>query len=144
MGSLATLTKDGSFVQQGDEAAQDPVAPGDTKDDQLAAFEGLKGKAEESLQRMRDEEVKKQNEHSINIASLEQAVALAENKLDDAQKEKARISEEKAKASDEHAETSAAKAADEESLKSATAECTEAAASWDTRQKEAKAEMSAI
>lgn len=62
----------------------------------LAAFEGLKGKAEESLQRLRDEETKKASEHNIQVMSLKQAIALAENNVDDAKKEKARLSTEKA------------------------------------------------
>merc|ERR1719389_1388034 len=61
----------------------------------LAAFEGLKGKAEEALQRLRDEETKKASEHNIQVMSLKQAIALAENNVDDAKKEKARLSTEK-------------------------------------------------
>merc|ERR1719158_316233 len=120
------------------------AAQNQNNNDNLAAFEGLKGKAEESLQRQRDEEVKKQNEHDLNIASLDQAVALASGKLDDAKKDKARISQEKAEAENELSETEASKAADEKALESVTIECTDAAAAWDTRQKETKAEMAAI
>merc|ERR1719240_1426097 len=79
----------------------------------LAAFEGLKGKAEESLQRLRDEETKSQNEHNVNMMSLKQAIALAENNVDDAKKEKARLATEKAECEEEKEEVQASKAADE-------------------------------
>merc|ERR1719240_1808510 len=59
----------------------------------LAAFEGLKGKAEESLQRQRDEETKAQSEHNVQVMTLKQAIALAENNVDDAKKERARLAE---------------------------------------------------
>merc|ERR1719265_1648759 len=75
---------------------------------------------------------------------MKQAVALAENNLDDTKREHARISQEKAEASEELAETEASKAADEKALESVTAECTAAAAAWDKRQSEAKAEQAAI
>merc|ERR1719161_2434167 len=73
----------------------------------LAAFEGLKGKAEESLQRMRDEETKAASEHNIQVMSLKQAIALAENNVDDAKKEKARLSQEKAEAEEEKGDAEA-------------------------------------
>jgi len=128
------------------QSAQDPeAADGPASDDEnLAAFEGLKGKAEESLQRQRDEEVKKQNEHNLNVVSLKQAIALAEEKVDDAKRDKNRLAEEKAKAEDELGEVKASKAADEKTLAAVTQECNDGAAAWDNRQKEAKAEMAAI
>merc|ERR1719326_1156285 len=77
---------------------EDPAAPpagGDAvaaqvaqNNENLAAFEGLKGKAEESLQKQRDEETKKQNDHNMNVMSLKQAIALAENNVDDAKKDR--------------------------------------------------------
>merc|ERR1719298_158228 len=110
----------------------------------LAAFEMLKGKAEESLQKMRDEEKTEEHNHNMRLQSLMDAIHLAEDKTDDAKKDHARLSEEKAKAEDELAEVEAGKADDEKALESVTQECNEAAAAWDTRQKEAKAEMAAI
>merc|ERR1719321_786950 len=110
----------------------------------LAAFEELKGKAEKSLQRMRDEETKAQSEHDINMMSLKQAIALAENNVDDAKKEVGRLSEEKAKAEEEKADVEASKAADEKSLEETVQECEATSAAWATRQKEAAAEMAAI
>merc|ERR1719333_1738624 len=107
--NLALVNKDGSFLQNGEEPAEEAPATVEIGADQfgqmqqdsadnLAAFEGLKGKAEESLQRQRDEEVKKQQEHDMLIMSLKEAIHLAEDKVDDAKKDKARLSEEKAKA----------------------------------------------
>merc|ERR1719159_1137505 len=139
--NLAKVNRE-ALLQEDPAAA--PAADGGDSADNLAAFEGLKGKAEEALQRQRDEEVKKQNEHDLNIASLNQAVALAEDRLDDAKKDHSRISEDKSKAEGELADTEASKAADEKALESVTQECNDAAAAWDTRQKEAKAEMAAI
>merc|ERR1719335_417512 len=110
----------------------------------LAAFEGLKGKAEEALQKQRDEETKAQSEHNIQVMSLKQTIALAENNVDDAKKERARLAEEKAKAEEEKADVEASKAADEKSLEETTQECEATAAAWATRQKEAAAEMAAI
>merc|ERR1719235_1335484 len=110
----------------------------------LAAFEELKGKAEEALQRQRDEENKAQSEHDIQVMTLKQSIALAENNVDDAKKERARLAEEKAKCEEEKADTEASKAADEKSLAETTAECEATSAAWATRQKEAAAEMAAI
>jgi len=150
--NLALLNQDGAFIQSQDDQPEIPSEPAtahkaeaeEQKNEELAAFEGLKGKAEEALQRMRDEEVKKVNEHEVNIMALKQAIALAENKLDDANKDKARISQEKSEAEEELVETEASLAADTKALASVTAECTAAAEAWATRQTEAKAEQAAI
>merc|ERR1719428_503246 len=76
--------------------------------------------------------------------TLKQAIALAENDLDDAKKEHARISQEKAEAEEEKGDVEASKAADEKSLAETTAECDATSAAWAKRQEEAKAEMAAI
>merc|ERR1719265_1662807 len=130
---------------------EDPAAAGGgvaaqaaANNENLAAFEGLKGKAEEALQRQRDEETKKQSEHDIDMMSLKQAIALAENNVDDAKKERARLSQEKAEAENDLSEVEASKAADEKSLEETTHECDATSEAWATRQKEAKAEMAAI
>lgn len=148
--NIATLS--GAFVQEdpaGEAAAAAPGADAVAAQDasnqaNLAAFEGLKGKAEESLQRQRDEETKKQGEHDIQIMTLKQQIALAENNVDDAKKERARLAEEKADAEKELADVEASKAADEKSLEETTHECDATSAAWASRQSEAAAEMSAI
>merc|ERR1719262_1857937 len=108
--NLATLNNQGALLQEDPAAAPAAPAADGGASDNLAAFEGLKGKAEEALQRQRDEEVKKQGEHDLNIAALDQAVALASDKLDDAHKDHSRISQEKAEAENELSETEASKA----------------------------------
>merc|ERR1719235_1002350 len=136
-----------ALVQDSTSSDQEPdamAAQTAQNEKNLAAFEGLKGKAEESLQKLRDEETKKQSEHDIQVMSLKQAIALAENNVDDAKKEKSRLSQEKAECEEESETVSASKAADEKSLKETQLECQETAAAWDTRQKEAAAEMAAI
>merc|ERR1719265_788431 len=144
--TLRQLEKGGAFLQaapppEGGDAMAAQVAQNEAN---LAAFEELKGKAEESLQRMRDEETKAQSEHDIQVMSIKQAIALAENNEDDAKKERARLTEEKAKAEEEKADAEASKAADEKSLEETTQECEATSAAWATRQKEAAAEMAAI
>jgi len=143
--SRKPLAQNGAFVQQSTDSSQDPMAAQQSaNDDNLAAFEGLKGKAEEALQKLRDEEAKKQAEHTVNMASLKQAIALAENNVDDAKKEKARISEEKATAEGELSEVKTSKAADEKTLAEVQHECQEKAVTYEQTLKEGAAEMSAI
>lgn len=139
--NLARLSKSGALLQAGEEP---PAAEAEEGGDQLAAFEGLKGKAEEALQKQREAEQQKIHEHNLNVHSLKTAIAIAQDKLDDANKDKQRISEEKATAESEKAETEAGKAADESALAEVTGACNAAAAAWETRQKEAAAETAAI
>merc|ERR1719271_2219201 len=100
--NLALLNKNAAAMVQVQEEPAAPAAAGAgvadmaaQNQENLAMFEGLKGKAEEALQRQRDEETKKQSEHDMNVMSLKQAIALAENNVDDAKKERARLAEEK-------------------------------------------------
>lgn len=130
--------------EDGDASSTDAEQPAPENNDNLAAFEGLKGKAEESLQKQRDEENKKQSEYNIKLAQLKQAIALAADNLDDAKKEKAGLSEDIAKAKGELTEATASKEADAKALKTVQHECQEAAIAWEQRMKEAKAEISAI
>jgi len=147
---LAQLQQSQAFVQEEPPAAlsaqdQDAMAAQVAQNEaNLAAFEGLKGKAEEALQKQRDEENKKQSEHDIQVMTLKQAIALAENNVDDAKKERARLAQEKASAEEEKVDCEASLAADSKSLKETTLECDETSKAWETRQTEAKAEMAAI
>merc|ERR1719217_623947 len=113
------MEQSGAFIQGGaapapDADAHDGLPEGESaggamaamvaqNEANLAMFEGLKGKAEEALQRARDEETKKQGEHDVQMMTLKQAVALAENNVDDAKKERARLAQEKAEAEEEKA-----------------------------------------
>merc|ERR1719191_693750 len=90
------------------------------------------------------EEAKKQADHNVQVGELKMAIALAEANVDDAKKEVARLSQEKATAEDELAEAKASLEADMKSLKETQHECQEAAVAWETRVKEANAEMAAI
>merc|ERR1719160_826885 len=113
-------------------------------EDNMAAFEGLKAKAEAALQKERDNEAKKQNEHNVNMMSLKQAQMIAEDDIQDSKKDKARMAQEKGEAEGEKASAEEAKAADSKKLKDLITECDSAAAAWEHRQKEAAAEMAAI
>merc|ERR1719321_416279 len=139
--NFRTLQNNGAFVQ----TEQDPMADQMAKNEEnLAAFEGLKGKAEEALQKMRDEEAKKQADHNVQVGELKMAIVLAEDNVDDAKKEKAKLSEEKATAENELGEVEASLEADSKKLKETQHECQEGAVAWETRNKEANAEMAAI
>merc|ERR1719428_2815235 len=96
----------------------------------LEMFEGLKGKAEEALQKLRDDETKTQGEHDIQMMSLKQAIALAENNVDDAKKERSRLAQEKAEAEEEKADVEASKAADEKSLAEVKLETEQTSEAW--------------
>jgi len=133
------------LIQEAAGSGQDPMAAMAAQNEQnLAMFEGLKGKAEEALQKLRDDETKKQGEHDIQVMSLKQAIALAENSVDDAKKEHSRLSQEKAEAEEEKVDVEASKAADEKSLEETKLECDQTSVAWAERQKEAAAEMAAI
>jgi hypothetical protein len=116
----------------------------DNTNNNLAAFEMLKGKAEESLQRMRDGEVAEKAAHDLRIQSLKAAIHLSEDNMDDAKKDHTRLGEEKAEAEGEVAKTEETKAAAEKYLASVTSECDKTSADWDARQKGAKEEIAAI
>merc|ERR1719327_1528839 len=109
-----------AFVQDSTSSDQEPDAMASQtaqNEKNLAAFEGLKGKAEEALQRLRDEETKAASEHNIQVMTLKQAIALAENNVDDAKKEVARLSQERGEAEEEKGDAEASVAADSKSLK---------------------------
>merc|ERR1719335_1609074 len=106
----------------------------------LAAFEMLKGKAEESLQRLRNNNLQDKHNHDLRIQSLLDAIHLSEDKLDDVKRDHSRLSEEKAKAEADKADTAASK----KSLAEVQLTCDKAAGAWESRQKGAKEEMAAI
>merc|ERR1719191_1302322 len=110
----------------------------------INAFEGLKKKAEEALQRERDGEVEKQHAHEMTMISLKEEQKLTQDKIDDCKRDKARNEEEKGEAEGIKATNEESRAEDEKSLKALTTECDNAASAWETRQTEAKAEMGAI
>jgi hypothetical protein len=153
--SKKALGQVGSMIQQSTGLGEDPpAAPAPAADpmataqangeNNLAAFEMLKGKAEESLQRMRDDEVTEKHNHDLRIQALTQAIHLAEDKKEDATKDKTRLSEEKGAAEAELVKTGETKAAAEKYLSEVSSECDKASQDWEERQKGAKDEMAAI
>merc|ERR1719443_1492074 len=131
--------KGGAFLQ---EAQPDAENAGTA--DNLASFEALKVKAQEALQREREQEKSEENEFMVEKQSLMGAMTLFNSKLDDANEDKNRLSEEKAQAEAENAQAKESKAADEKALAELVSTCNAAAASWDARQKDAAAEQAAI
>merc|ERR1719161_605485 len=153
LGTVHELLQEDGLMNQDPEATPVPTAAlgadqaaqmNENSNSNLAAFEMLKGKAEEALSKMREAEATEQHNHDLRIQSLTQAIQLAEDKTEDAKRDHARISEEKADAEHELVETEASKAADEKTLAGLKHECDEGATNWDTRQKNAKAEQAAI
>lgn len=110
----------------------------------MNAFEGLKKKAEEALQRERESDANKQHAHEMTMMTLKEEQKLAGDKTEDCKKDKARLAEEKGEAEGVKATNEESKAEDEKNLKALTTECDNAASAWETRQSEASAEMAAI
>jgi hypothetical protein len=110
----------------------------------LQAFETLKGKAQESLEKARNEELMAQHNHQLRMQSLTDAIHIAEDKVGDYKQEKSRLGEEKGKAEGEVADAKETKKADQMYLATLSVECTKTSKEWDARQKAAKEEMAAI
>merc|ERR1719161_1884190 len=127
----------GAFLQ----VEEDPS--GGTADN-LASFEALKVKAQEALQREREQEKKEYNEFMVEKQSLMGAMKLFNSKLDDANEDKNKLTEERAAAEGENAQAKESKAADEKALAELVSTCNAASESWDARQKDAAAEQAAI
>jgi len=157
--SKKALGQVGSMLQQStlslsDDSEDPPAAPAPAADpmgqaqangeNNLAAFEMLKGKAEESLQRLRDDETTEQHNHMLRVQALTQAIHLAEDKKEDATKDKTRLTEEKSAAEAETVKTTETKTAAEKYLAEVSSECDKASVDWEERQKGAKEEMAAI
>merc|ERR1719272_1589954 len=93
----------------------------------LAAFEMLKGKAEESLQRLRNNDLQEKHNHDLRLQSLLDAIHLSEDKLDDVKRDHARLSEEKATATGDKQDTQEAQRATERALAGLQSTCDKAA-----------------
>merc|ERR1719359_1202296 len=81
-------------------------------EENMAAFEGLKKKAEKALQDEREGESNQQQAHMMNKQSLTDQINLCKYKVEEGQKEKSSLSEEKAEAEGDLAETKETMAAD--------------------------------
>eukprot|EP00746_Dinoflagellata_sp_MGD_P000782 gnl/MRDRNA2_/MRDRNA2_101417_c0_seq1.p1 gnl/MRDRNA2_/MRDRNA2_101417_c0~~gnl/MRDRNA2_/MRDRNA2_101417_c0_seq1.p1 ORF type:complete len:736 (+),score=241.76 gnl/MRDRNA2_/MRDRNA2_101417_c0_seq1:108-2315(+) len=129
----------GSFLQQAQmEEPQQNTA------DSLAAFEGLKKKAEDALNREREQDKKEANELMVEKQALMGATKLLQNKLDDCNEDKNKLAEELAQAQGELKAAVEAKAKDEKYVEELTYQCEEAAKAWDARQQQATDEQAAI
>lgn len=101
-------------------------------------------KAEKGLQAEREAETNQAQAHALAMQALKDEMMLADDTIASDKKDKGKLTEEAAKAESERAEASEAKAADEKFLARLKAECKGTSDAWETRQKEAKAEMEAI
>lgn len=110
----------------------------------LQAFETLKGKAQESLEKARNDELMAQHNHQLRMQSLHEAINIAEDKVGDYKQEKSRLGEEKGKAEGDEEEAKETKKADQMYLATLTLECGKTSKQWEARQKSAKEEMAAI
>merc|ERR1719161_1145739 len=115
LGTVHELLQEDGLMSQDPEATPAPTVElgadqvdqmNENSNSNLAAFEMLKGKAEEALSKMREAENTEQHNHDLRLQSLTQAIHLAEDKTDDAKRDHARISEEKEDAKRDHARIS--------------------------------------
>merc|ERR1719298_128076 len=116
----------GAFLQ-----VEQPDAANAGTADNLASFDALKVKAQEALQREREQEKKEVNEFMVEKQSLMGDMKLHNSKLDDANEDKNKLSEEKAQAEAENKQATESKKADETALAELVSTCNAAAASWD-------------
>merc|ERR1719387_2960645 len=123
--NLALMQRSNAFTRSTAQSEDDDGA------DTITTLEGLKGKAEESLQKQRDDEAKASMEHTQDIFRLKQAIALAEDKLTDVKKEVGGLQQEKAEAEQELVGMKESKAEDEKSLKAIQHECQDEAMAMD-------------
>merc|ERR1719161_3434265 len=145
-----------AFVQQEAEAGEDAAPATQTisaahfdmqkkqNEANLEAFKGLKEKAEQALQRERDQESEDQHNYMLDKQARQQEMHINEDKTDEAKEQRSNLQEEKANAEKERAEAEATKAADMKYLQVLLAECEAGSKAWDQRQEEADAEQAAI
>merc|ERR1719161_3143565 len=141
--SNAVPEKDGSFVQEDPGTVTISAAHFDMQKKQneanLEAFKGLKEKAEQALQRERDQESEDQHNYMLDKQARQQEMHINEDKTDEAKEQRSNLQEEKANAENERAEAEATKAADMKYLQVLLAECEAGSKAWDQRQEEADA-----
>merc|ERR1719359_338302 len=88
------------FIQQAEEpknvkvSAEAMAGQQENTENNINAFEGLKKKAEEALQRERDGEAEKIHNHEMTMLSLKEEQKLSQDKTDDCKRDKARLEEE--------------------------------------------------
>merc|ERR1719420_2664154 len=110
----------------------------------LGELTAMKEKAEETLSETRMAEMRQQHNFENFAQSLNDAIKIGKEKLSDAKKTSATLTESSGKAKGELVETKNSKAADEKFLTELTSDCKEAAAGWEERQESARGELGAI
>jgi hypothetical protein len=135
------MNKDGRKLAMIQETEFSEAIP---KSQSVDVVQGLVEKAEKALQAEREAETNQAQAHALAMQALKDEMMLADDKIADAKKDKAKLSEEAAKAGEEKATASESKAADEKFLARLKAECKGTSDAWANRQTEAKAEMEAI
>lgn len=115
-----------------------------TNAENMDAFEGLKKKAEKSLQQERDNESENKHEYMMDKQARVQEMNIIEDKTDKAKENRANFQEEMAEAEGEKKEAEETKAADMKYLQTLNTECETASAAWDERVKAADDEQAAI
>jgi len=145
-----------AFVQQEAEAGEDAAPATQTisaahydmakknNEANLEAFKGLKEKAEQALQRERDQEAEDQHNYMLDKQARVQEMNVNEDKTEEAKSQRAHLTEEKAAAQKELADVQTTKDADMKYLKVLLTECTAGSNAWDHRQQEASDEQAAI
>merc|ERR1719301_383930 len=88
--------------------------------------------------------MKQQHNFDMFAQGLTDAIKIGKEKLSDAKKTAASLTEESGKAKGELVDTKKTKAADEAFLAALTSDCKEAAAGWEERQESARGELDAI
>merc|ERR1719301_275271 len=88
--------------------------------------------------------MKQQHNFDMFAQGLTDAIKIGKEKLSDAKKKSASLTEESGKAKGELVDTKKTKAADEKFLATLTSDCKEAAAGWEERQESAQGELTAI
>merc|ERR1719236_381224 len=129
----------GAFLQ-----VEQPDAANAGTADNLASFEALKVKAQEALQREKEQEKKEVNEFMVEKQSLMGAMTLFNSKLDDANEDKNQLAEEKGQAEGENKQATESKAMDEKALAELKSTCNDAAVAWESRKADATNEQTAI
>jgi chromosome segregation ATPase len=110
----------------------------------LDTIKDMKEKAESTLSDARSEEMKAAHAFALLKQSLETELATMKKRMSEATTEKSGLEETKASAEEELASTKKTLADDETYLEELKQSCSMKAAEWETRQKDAAAEMAAI
>jgi hypothetical protein len=110
----------------------------------VTALQEMKGKAEDSLDQLRNEEMKSKHSFAMVKQGLANTIKTTKEEVEEATTSKGEAAEVQAKAEGDLAATSKARAADEEYLANMKQECKSKSEEWEVRQKDAAEEMTAL